>query len=100
MTILRALGAIALFACPLLAQAPAPASKTAITADLGIVSASGNTRLRTMNVGDKIVHTTGRWAFTQLAAYVYGETSDIASANQLRALLRSDYSLENRLTAF
>ena len=94
----RTLGATLLIAPSLLAQAPA--SKTTVTADLGIVSASGNTRLRTMNVGDKVVHTTGRWAFTQLAAYVYGETNSIASANQLRASLRSDYSIENRLSAF
>jgi putative salt-induced outer membrane protein len=93
-----------LAATPLLAAsiaaAQAPAPKTSITADLGIVSASGNTRLRTMNVGDKVVHTNGRWALTQLGAYVYGETNDVASANQLRGLLRADYSIENRLSAF
>jgi putative salt-induced outer membrane protein len=96
--VIRALAAGALFAFPLFAQAPA--AKTAVTADLGVVSASGNTRLRTMNIGDKIVHTTGRWAFSQIAAYVYGETADITSANQLRGLLRADYSIENRLSAF
>ena len=94
----RTLGVLALLAHSLSAQTPP--SRTALTADLGVVSASGNTRLRTLNVGDKLVHTTGRWAFTQLAAYVYGETNDAASANQLRGLLRTDYSIQNRLSAF
>jgi len=95
---LRTLAAITLIAPTLLAQAPA--AKTSVTGDLGIVSAGGNTRLRTMNLGDKIVHTAGRWSLTQLAAYVYGETNDVASANQLRGLLRGDYAIENRLAAF
>jgi putative salt-induced outer membrane protein len=90
--------AAALIAPPFLAQASA--AKTSATADLGMVLASGNTRLRTINVGDKVVHTNGRWALTQLAAYVYGETNNIASANQLRGSLRGDYSIENRLAAF
>src|SRR5947207_12789270 len=84
------------------AQSPAPAHPptTSLTADLGLVSASGNTRLRTLSAGDKLVHTAGRWAFSQLGAYVYGEANAIASANQLRAALRADYALENRLAAF
>src|SRR5260370_42328176 len=35
------------------AQVPAPT--TAVTADLGLVSATGNTRLQTLNIGDKVV---------------------------------------------
>jgi len=83
------------------AQAPAPPPPTtALTADLGVVSASGNTRLRTISVGDKLTHTVRKWVFTQLAAYVYGETQGLASANQLRASLRGDYAFAPRLFVF
>jgi putative salt-induced outer membrane protein len=80
------------------AQTPAPT--TAVTADLGLVSATGNTRLQTLNIGDKVVRTDGKWALTQVAAYVYGETNRLASANQLRGAVRSDYSFERRVSAF
>jgi len=79
------------------AQTP---SKTSFTADLGAISASGNTRLRTLSVGDKITHTNGKWVLSQLAAYVYGQTNGFASANQLRVAARSDYSLHPRLSVF
>jgi putative salt-induced outer membrane protein len=75
-------------------------SKTTFTGDLGIISASGNMRLRTLTVGDKIVHSNGRWVLSQDAAYVYGETNDAASANQLRLGVRSDYALHDRISAF
>ena len=76
------------------------AGKTSFTTDLGIVSASGNTRLQTLSVGDKIAHNAGRWVLSQLAAYVYGETNNAISANQLRVAGRSDYLLHPRLSAF
>jgi putative salt-induced outer membrane protein len=82
----------------MIAQSPPP--KTTATADFGLISASGNTQLRTFNVGDKVSHSTGNWVFTQLGAYVYGETRSLASANQLRAALRSDYSFMRRVSAF
>lgn len=85
-------------AASLRAQAPAPT--IALTADLGLVSATGNTRLKTVNVGNKVVRTDGRWVLTQVAAYVYGETNHLASANQLRGAVRSDYSFERRVSAF
>lgn len=73
---------------------------TAATANIGSVLASGNTRLRSVNADDKIVRTDGKWVLTQLAAYVYGQTDSLTSANQLRASLRSDYSFESRVSVF
>jgi putative salt-induced outer membrane protein len=85
-----------------LAQSAAAASPpaTAFTADAGLVSASGNTQLRTLSLGDKLVHTAGRWVVSQLAAYIYGETQHVTSANQLRAALRGDYTFAARLAVF
>ena len=80
------------------AQAPKPA--TTFTGDLGFVSASGNTELTTLNLGEKISHTDGKWALSQLAAYVYGETSKKESANQLRLALRADYAMNPRFGAY
>ena len=85
-----------------MAQAPAaaPASKTSFTGDMGYVSASGNTNLTTLSVGEKLVHTHGRWTFTQLLAYVYGKTDQKESANQLRVAFRGDFAVGPRLAAF
>jgi putative salt-induced outer membrane protein len=80
----------------MLAQAP----KTSFSGDLGVIDASGNTRLRTISVGDKLAHTRGAWVLTQLGAYVYGETSDSATANQLRASGRADYLFRPTVSVF
>jgi len=86
---------------PAAAQAPAATPpKTTFAGDVGFVSASGNTQLKTVDVNDKIVHTNQRWALTQLGAYIYGETKQVPSANQLRLALRADYALHPRLSVF
>jgi putative salt-induced outer membrane protein len=90
-------------AAPGAAQIPDSAKKkpvTSFTGDLGFVSASGNTNLTTLTVGDKIVHTTGPWMFTQLGVYVSSETNNKQSANQLRLAGRADYALHPRLSVF
>jgi putative salt-induced outer membrane protein len=73
---------------------------TSFTGDLGYVSATGNTRLSTLNVGDKIVHTDGLWTFTQTAAYVNGQTKGVESANQFTVTARTDYAFMPRLSLF
>jgi putative salt-induced outer membrane protein YdiY len=73
---------------------------TSFTGDLGFVSATGNTNVTTLTVGDKLVHTTGLWMFTQVATYVTSETDKKESANQLLATERADYALDPRLSVF
>ena len=73
---------------------------TSFTGDLGYVGASGNTKLTTLSIGDKIVHTDGRWTLTQVAAYVYGKTNGTESANQLVVSGRADFALQPRLGLF
>jgi putative salt-induced outer membrane protein len=79
---------------------PATSGTTAFTADLGVISASGNTRLQTLSIGEKVTHTRARWVLQQMAAYVYGETDTSISANQLRASLRSDYVFHPRVSTY
>jgi putative salt-induced outer membrane protein len=73
---------------------------TSFTGDLGFVSATGNTNLATLTVGDRIVRTDGYWMFTQLGTYVSSETNGKQSANQLRVAVRADYALVPRLSVF
>ncbi len=73
---------------------------TSFTGDLGFVSASGNTNITTLTVGDKIVHTNGRWMFSQVGTYVSGETDNKQTANQLLLGARADFALNSRLSVF
>lgn len=95
--VLAALAALAGLSVVGSAQAVA---KTSVTGDFGFVSATGNTRLSTLSLGDKVVRTDGRWVFSQLAAYVHGETNNTESANQLRVAGRSDFAFHPRFGAF
>jgi putative salt-induced outer membrane protein len=73
---------------------------TSYNADLGFVSASGNTNITTLTMGDRIVHTDGYWMFSQIGTYVTGETNNKTTANQLRLTGRVDYALLPRLSVF
>ncbi|HEY2807126.1 MAG TPA: DUF481 domain-containing protein [Gemmatimonadales bacterium] len=84
-----------------MAQAPADTLGWHFTGSLGYVQTSGNTRLSTVNLGDKLVsHPSHSWTFTQLAAVIYGRSGDSTSANQLSAGLRADFNINLRLSAF
>ena len=91
--------ALALLACaaPLAAQAPAPAPPPTVklsgTVDAGFVSASGNTDVTTINVGDKLTLLYDGWTFSQFLAQVYAKTKGVESANQLRGGLRAERTI-------
>ncbi|MFI5310436.1 MAG: YdiY family protein [Gemmatimonadales bacterium] len=100
LTVLTAVAALASpLASSLLAQ-DATKPKTTFTGDLGYVSASGNTNITTLSLGEKLIHSDSAWTFTQLAAYVYGKTDAKESANQLRFAGRVDYALGPRIGVF
>ena len=83
------------------ASAQSPAKKlTSWQADLGYVSATGNTDVTTMNVGDKITRLMTPWTFTQTGTYIYGRTKGKESASQLRLGLRADASFNGAVGAF
>ena len=92
--------AVALAGASSMAAAQSAKPTTSFTGDLGYVGASGNTKLTTLSIGDKIVHTRGAWTLTQTAAYVYGETNGAESANQLGITGRADWAFHPRLGLF
>src|SRR4051812_7748090 len=71
-----------------------------VSADFGFVNASGNTRLATINFGDKVVEKLRSWTITQQGAYIYGKTSGVSSANALKASLRGDHMFIGRVGLF
>lgn len=79
--------------------APAAIAQT-VTADFGFVNASGNTRLATINFGDKISAKLRSWTITQQGAYIYGKTNGVSSANLLKASLRADHLFLGRVGLF
>lgn len=93
---------VALVATPLAAQAPAsaPAWKLTGTVDFGFVSATGNTDVTTISLGDKMVASRGPWTITQVLSQVYGKTSGVESANQLRAGLRGERTIVDGIGGF
>ncbi len=77
---------------------PAPLIKTQI--DLGFVSTSGNTSVRTLNVGEQLVVKPDPWKFTETFAIIDGYTAGVETANTLTAGLRADYTVGARFRLF
>ena len=99
LTVLAALAASAIDAVSASAQDASPL-KLAGTIDAGFVSATGNTDVTTISLGNKIGATRGRWTLQQHSAYVYGKTEGVESANQLRIGTRAEYAINGRFSAF
>lgn len=93
--------AFALTASSLAAQTPTDSVGWHFVGNLGYVQTSGNTRLSTVNIGDKLTYRpSASWLFTQTGAVVYGKSAGVPSANQLNAGARADYFINPRLSAF
>jgi putative salt-induced outer membrane protein len=102
-----ALAAAALAPRAVRAQAPPapPAAAPAVpltrtTIDLGFISASGNTRLRTLNAAEQLVVQPGPWKFTQTFGIVSGYTSGAETANNIHLGVRGDYAVSPRVRAY
>ena len=88
------LGLVALVAGYRGAVAQEPASKpVAVTLDVGLMNAAGNTRVTTLNGAEKVAFkpTGSRWQFEEQANAVYGRTQDSVTAEQLKVTGRADY---------
>lgn len=88
------LGLVALVAGYRGAPAQEPASKpVAVTLDLGLMNAAGNTRVTTVNGAEKVTFkpTGSRWQFEEQANTVYGRDRDSVTAEQLKVTGRADY---------
>lgn len=100
---LLALSALATVATLTLAAQDKPKEKPVkVVADLGYVSASGNSEFSTLNLGEKLTWKPegSKFSFDQYAKYVYGKTDGEESANQLGAGGRVNYAITSRLAAF
>jgi putative salt-induced outer membrane protein len=82
------------------AQAAAPEPRTRTTIEVGLVAATGNTSIRTLNAAEQFVLRAGAWRFTQSLAVVNGSTNGVETANNIRARVRADVAVASRLRAY
>lgn len=73
--------------------APAEKPATSFVTDFGYVATAGNTRVSTVNVAERLVHTRGFWRFEQTLGIVYGEADGNENANLLRAGIGAEYAV-------
>lgn len=87
-------------AAPVAAQAKP--DLTSFTADLGFVSAAGNTSVTTFNFGDKFQSQTAdkRLIFAQMFTGVRSEADGVKNAENYRGQLRLDYGVGGRVYLF
>jgi putative salt-induced outer membrane protein YdiY len=77
-----------------------PVDTVTFTGDLGFVNTSGNTKLTTINVGDKLEATAGGWGVVQTFGVIYGTNDGETSTSLWRGALRGDRGLTPRLGVF
>ncbi|MEP6765148.1 MAG: DUF481 domain-containing protein [Gemmatimonadaceae bacterium] len=94
--------AAAVFAAPLAlrAQDPPKPKPQEFTADLGFVSTSGNSKVTTLNIGEKLIVRRAKWEHKQQFGAVYGAEDGKQTSNLLFANIRTDYALSKSITAF
>jgi len=81
-------------------QAAPPPPRTRTTVDLGFVSATGNTRLRTLTTAEQFVFRAAPWTLTQTFAIVNSYTNGAETANNIRAGLRADFAFSEHLRLY
>ncbi|HEX5031857.1 MAG TPA: DUF481 domain-containing protein [Candidatus Eisenbacteria bacterium] len=85
---------------PSMAQDVEQTKPTKIAADAAYIATNGNTETTTINAGDKIQHKTAKWLFTQEARATWGKADGQENAGNYLALLRPDYLISERLSAY
>jgi putative salt-induced outer membrane protein YdiY len=78
----------------------APPPRTRTTVDLGFVSATGNTRLRTLTVAEQFVFRAAPWTIAQTFAIMNGFTNGVETANNIRVGLRADFAFAAHLRVY
>ena len=99
-TVPLTLGAWVAWSLPLSAQ-DRP-RRIQFTGDVGLVDASGNSSVTTVNVGDKLLIQTAdkKAIFSETFGLVYGRSEGLVNASNWRAGTRLDYGLGTRLYLF
>ncbi|MEO7361524.1 MAG: DUF481 domain-containing protein [Gemmatimonadaceae bacterium] len=87
-------------ATTLRAQDPPPPKPQELSADLGFVSTSGNSKITTLNVGEKLIVRRGRFEHRQQFGSVFAEEDGKQTSNLLFANVRSDFALNKRIAIF
>ncbi len=91
-------------ALPAAAQVAAPPTATLprwrAPFDLGYVMTTGNSRVRTLNVGEQVGFNPGQWRFSQTFSIVNGYTNDSETVSTIKAGLRADYAVGTRFRLF
>lgn len=90
---------IVLAARPAFAQ-DASGSVTKLAADIGYVETSGNTKVTSLNIGERLTWQSGRYTLSHAFAVVYGRQNDTVNTNNLRTSLRGDYKIDNIFAFF
>ena len=67
----------------------------AFAGDAGIVSTSGNTRVTTISVGDKLIAHWDGWTMSQVFSVTYGHNDTAVTASLWHGALRADRSFAN-----
>jgi putative salt-induced outer membrane protein len=71
--------------------------KQSLVSDIGYVSTTGNTRVTTVNVGERFNLTAGFWRFEQFLSVVYGENDGEVNSSFIRAGAGGEYALRSTL---
>jgi putative salt-induced outer membrane protein YdiY len=78
----------------------APGPRWRAEVDLGYVSTAGNSKLRTLNVGQQAAFNPGLWRFSETFSAVSGYTNDSETVSTLKGGLRADYAVGMRFRLF
>ncbi len=83
------------------AQQADTAKKTVkFTGDVGLVNASGNSSVTTVNADERVDWAAGAWGLTEGFSVVYGRNDTATNASTWHGLLRGDRSLGSRLSLY
>lgn len=96
----RIAAALGLALMPLAAHAQDKPKPREFVADVGFVNTTGNSRVTTLNAGEKLILRRGKFEHKEQAGSVYGAQDGKQTSNLLFANWRTDYSLTKRLAVF
>jgi putative salt-induced outer membrane protein len=96
------LQSLALAALIVLALVAAPAAQAQWTgkAELGILSASGNTEAKSANTKFDLTHEGAEWKNHFFFGALYGENAEFSTAERYEASYQADYKITDRLSWF
>lgn len=81
-------------------QADTTKKTVKFTGDVGLVNASGNSSVTTVNADERIDWATGAWGISEGFSVVYGRNDTATNASTWHGLLRGDRTLGARLSLY